>query len=236
MDSSTRLPAHAILGIEAAIQCKFRGSIPIGTAAVKPTMPIRPLPLKLARPMEPTINQATLEANQAALEAFSERRFDRSTALRKVKEMRDRERAATAGGQPEAAAAARADRVAVAMRLRAHLGIEFDQGALDRGAPGGWRATTADPAPGIAMYNIDEDRVGLRIGTETPLQIRLRKLDADSRVYVLPWQLTWMANAGRIADWIEMTLRVVDAARLAGPEFDIERAPTHDLVRTLSRI
>lgn len=188
------------------------------------------------------------------LEAAIDRLHDRCSTFKKINELRDLERAATASGESEAAVKAQADRVAMATRLRANLGIEFVTIEAAKGyvrepypniraillkdlpqpitpAPRiEWRVTVGDLASGIEMWSINERCVALRIGSARSMRIYLTEADADSRLYVLPWELALMDDAARIEEWIKWTLWAVDASDLTGRDFVIEPPPSPELL------
>ena len=62
------------------------------------------------------------------------------------------------------------------------------------------------------------------------MRIYLTEADADSRLYVLPWELALMDDAARIEEWIKWTLWAVDASDLTGRDFVIEPPPSPELL------
>ncbi len=83
--------------------------------------------------------------DQAELDAAIDRYHEQCWAYKKINELRDLERGATASGKSEAAVKAQADRIAMATRLRANLGIE----SVTSRSP---RVTFASPTQTFGLY------------------------------------------------------------------------------------
>ena len=148
--------------------------------------------------------------DRAELEAAIDRLHNRCSTFKKINELRDLEHAATASGVSEAAATARADRVATATWLHADLGLELvtveaAKGRRDEPWPNiraqmsaatrrarpviaassrNWRVRIGDFETGVEMWSIDERLVALRIGNNPSMRICLTEAGADRRRYV----------------------------------------------------